>query len=683
VLINIIQGGVASSSSASKSALPFSSAGPRTSSFASTMQSAQTPIAATSEPQAGAVAGQEKPATKKAADSSTKGKAGQPVSAGVPATAPVVSHAASSLLVAASLASASTVPPASAASIVTSSSMALPISSKPEVAASPATELSWQGTSAGLAGKFQVQLTGTFSTTISDPIASRLELDTGKPSEPGAPSLAALTVDVERVGTSVTDQDTAGKGTAAASFANQTSATTRGSNVTVANTSAQESSASVAKLGEAIASSQFSPTLPIGVLPVAMTSESSDISVSAVKQAATDTYLQVNDSHQQSGAAAVASAEIAAGTTNATVSNDIGGAPASQTVPFMPPGAPDPANCPTSVAASSSQLDTPAQLISTSVATNIAETAASLAVSNPGITVKGSQPLATTAETMIRGRDHSPADAGVREIFSTRISLSQAASKTNSSPGPVNQAPFNQAPSSQSPSGPGPLPSNQESARKPADLLPRFSDINPQPLLANAAVASGSVTVGSQPGASPITGVLTQASAAGSQEPGNGTASLPSVNSQPLAASSSTSSPQSGGPVEAARLVTSVSQSEMHIGLRTQAFGSVEVHTRVRDRQVGLSVGSEKGDLRSYLTNEVSGLQTSFRQQDLRFDSIRFLESSGGASAGFSGGANSQSQSSSQQQSSASGFFSIHGPPEDAVVPEVGPTSESRLNVHA
>ena len=67
------------------------------------------------------------------------------------------------------------------------------------------------------------------------------------------------------------------------------------------------------------------------------------------------------------------------------------------------------------------------------------------------------------------------------------------------------------------------------------------------------------------------------------------------------------------GPVEVARMVAGVAQSEMHIGLRTQAFGSVEVHTVVRDSQVGLSVGSERGDLRTFLATEVSGLPASIQ----------------------------------------------------------------------
>jgi hypothetical protein len=121
----------------------------------------------------------------------------------------------------------------------------------------------------------------------------------------------------------------------------------------------------------------------------------------------------------------------------------------------------------------------------------------------------------------------------------------------------------------------------------------------------------------------------------------------------------------------------------MHIGLRTQAFGSVEVHTVVRDSQVGLTVGSERGDLRGLLAPEVSGLQTSFRQQDLRFDNIHFLETSAGTTAGFSGGADSHSRSSSQQHASTGGLFTIQNTQEDPAELDVSAGSRVRLNVHA
>jgi hypothetical protein len=124
-------------------------------------------------------------------------------------------------------------------------------------------------------------------------------------------------------------------------------------------------------------------------------------------------------------------------------------------------------------------------------------------------------------------------------------------------------------------------------------------------------------------------------------------------------------------------------QSEMHLGVQTQAFGNVEVHTVVRDSLVGLTVGSERGDLRTLLAPEVSGLQTTFRQQDLHFDNIRFLESGAGTSAGFSGGADSHSRSSSQPQSSSGGTFSNHSPPEDLAELDVGGRLRTGLNVLA
>jgi len=126
-----------------------------------------------------------------------------------------------------------------------------------------------------------------------------------------------------------------------------------------------------------------------------------------------------------------------------------------------------------------------------------------------------------------------------------------------------------------------------------------------------------------------------------------------------------------------------VAQSEMHMGIQTQAFGNIEVHTVVRDSQVGLTVGSERGDLRTLLAPEVSGLQTTFRQQDLRFDNIRFLDTNSGTTAGFSGGGDSQPRSSSQQHSFPAEVFSIHSPPEDSAEPDISSGLRMMLNVHA
>jgi hypothetical protein len=111
------------------------------------------------------------------------------------------------------------------------------------------------------------------------------------------------------------------------------------------------------------------------------------------------------------------------------------------------------------------------------------------------------------------------------------------------------------------------------------------------------------------------------------------------------AASSSTAPSSDNSPLPTARLVDGAQQAEMHIDLRTQSFGSVQVHTSVRDSQVGVMIGSEKGDLRAFLTAEVPSLQSAFSRQDLHFDNIRFLGQSPGPGAGLAGGTDSQPRS--------------------------------------
>jgi hypothetical protein len=105
---------------------------------------------------------------------------------------------------------------------------------------------------------------------------------------------------------------------------------------------------------------------------------------------------------------------------------------------------------------------------------------------------------------------------------------------------------------------------------------------------------------------------------------------------------SSPPEPSGTAVVQTARLMESVGQSEMHIGMRTQAFGSVEVHTAFREAQLGLAVSSEKGDLRSFLQSDGPALQNALQQHDLRFENIRFLQTSTGTTPGFSGSPDSQ-----------------------------------------
>jgi hypothetical protein len=73
-----------------------------------------------------------------------------------------------------------------------------------------------------------------------------------------------------------------------------------------------------------------------------------------------------------------------------------------------------------------------------------------------------------------------------------------------------------------------------------------------------------------------------------------------------------------------AQIVTKAAQSEMRVGLNTTAFGSVEVRTVVHANDVGVVIGSERGDLRSLLANELPGVVQSLQQQNLRLSQVNF-----------------------------------------------------------
>jgi flagellar hook-length control protein FliK len=92
-----------------------------------------------------------------------------------------------------------------------------------------------------------------------------------------------------------------------------------------------------------------------------------------------------------------------------------------------------------------------------------------------------------------------------------------------------------------------------------------------------------------------------------------------------------------------AQMLNRVGQSEMRIGMNTSAFGSIEVRTTVHASEVGLTIGSEKGDLRSLLNNEMPGIANTLQQQNLRLNSVSYVQGFGSANQG-AGGGNPQQQ---------------------------------------
>jgi hypothetical protein len=101
----------------------------------------------------------------------------------------------------------------------------------------------------------------------------------------------------------------------------------------------------------------------------------------------------------------------------------------------------------------------------------------------------------------------------------------------------------------------------------------------------------------------------------------------------------------STGPVQMAQMVNQAAQSEMRIGINTAAFGNVEVRTIVHANDVGVQIGSEKGDLRSLLANELPGIATSLQQQDLRLNQVNFHQTGFAFSNQMSSGGDAQPRS--------------------------------------
>lgn len=125
-------------------------------------------------------------------------------------------------------------------------------------------------------------------------------------------------------------------------------------------------------------------------------------------------------------------------------------------------------------------------------------------------------------------------------------------------------------------------------------------------------------------------------------------------------------------PLQMAQMANKAGQAEMRIGLNTTEFGSVEVRTTVHANDVGVQIGSEKGDLRSLLTPELPGIASTLQQQDLRVTQVSFHQQGfafDNNSSSFSGG-NSQPRSFAPNPQSTAAFSEESSSAEPAHAPE-------------
>jgi hypothetical protein len=159
--------------------------------------------------------------------------------------------------------------------------------------------------------------------------------------------------------------------------------------------------------------------------------------------------------------------------------------------------------------------------------------------------------------------------------------------------------------------------------------------------------------------------------------PASASTTLPGATADPANTSPAT------GMIRDAHFVDGSRQAEVHIGLRTTAFGSVEVHAVIRDSQVGLSIGSERGDLRHLLSTEVPGIEGRLQRHDLQLDSVKFFSQGASLDAGLASGGNTGSRHSSNARTSVRADSLAAGPDEPSIEPEIFTNTATGLNVRA
>ena len=63
--------------------------------------------------------------------------------------------------------------------------------------------------------------------------------------------------------------------------------------------------------------------------------------------------------------------------------------------------------------------------------------------------------------------------------------------------------------------------------------------------------------------------------------------------------------------------------AEMHVGMRTDAFGAVQIHTVVQQSQVGITVHADR-DLARWFSSEVPSLESRLNHNHLNLAAVEF-----------------------------------------------------------
>ncbi len=144
--------------------------------------------------------------------------------------------------------------------------------------------------------------------------------------------------------------------------------------------------------------------------------------------------------------------------------------------------------------------------------------------------------------------------------------------------------------------------------------------------------------------------------------------------------------------VERARLVQTPTGSEMHVGLRTDALGQINVHAVVRDSatgpvSVGATIAVQDHETRALLVRELPALQGHLQERNIRLDEIAVIPESLASGAGLQqqqAGSSPDAQRQQQQRAQLGAADSPVTPESDAPpAAAIWTPGDGRLSVRA
>jgi len=215
-----------------------------------------------------------------------------------------------------------------------------------------------------------------------------------------------------------------------------------------------------------------------------------------------------------------------------------------------------------------------------------------------------------------------------------------AADKKSSAAGPPNAVSSSATPSSATPPFTGPSSTTPPSTAPSHDV---------PAALAAGRDPSATLTAAAPPAAAPPT----QAASAAAPE-------LPQTH-QML-----DSAPPAPAPPAPAPIATDpAAPAQMHVGIHTDAFGAVEIHTVVQQSQVGITVHSDR-DIGRWFSSEVPGLTSGLNNSHLNLTGVNFDSGRSGVQTATSFQQGQPRQHSSETPGSQSAVLTDASPEKDA-----------------